>query len=118
VARVLAITHGHPYATQELCYFLWQDTGEAERADTEAVTRASAEALNFEHAHFTLVWERASAQQRTLLRALAQAPGHPLTAAYRRTHALSGASGVQRALEALERDALIARAISASCRPA
>jgi hypothetical protein len=110
VARVLAITHGHPYATQELCYFLWQDTGEDERADTEAVTRALAEVLNSEHAHFTLVWERASAQQRTLLRALAQAPGHPLTAAYRRTHALSGTSGVQRALEALERDELIARA--------
>ncbi|HYB22229.1 MAG TPA: hypothetical protein VED41_00425, partial [Solirubrobacteraceae bacterium] len=110
VARVLAITHGHPYATQELCYFLWQHTGESEHAGVEAVTTALDEVLNSEHAHFTLVWERASAHQRMLLRALAGAPGHPLTAAYRRAHALPGTSGVQRALEALERDELIARA--------
>src|SRR5262245_57770634 len=28
VERVLAITRGHPYATQELCYFLWGETDE------------------------------------------------------------------------------------------
>jgi len=110
VTRVLTITHGHPYATQELCYFLWQNTGEGERADAGVVTEALEDVLNSEHAHFTLVWDRASAHQRMLLRALAQAPGHPLTAVYRRTHALPGTSGVQRALEALERDELIGRA--------
>ena len=33
VAAVLRTTGGHPYATQELCYFLWQLTAEGETAD-------------------------------------------------------------------------------------
>jgi uncharacterized protein len=109
IAAILAITHGHPYATQELCYFVWQDTRPRQRANTQSVMGALEEVLNSEHAHFTLVWERASAQQRLLLRALAEEPGHPLTDSYRSRHSLPGASGVQRALEALERDELIAR---------
>ena len=30
---VLEVTGGHPYATQELAYFLWQETPEGEEAD-------------------------------------------------------------------------------------
>ena len=33
VDAVLRTTGGHPYATQELCYFLWQLTPEGEAAD-------------------------------------------------------------------------------------
>ena len=33
VDAVLRTTGGHPYATQELCYFLWQLTAEGETAD-------------------------------------------------------------------------------------
>ena len=33
VAAVLESTHGHPYATQELCYFTWQEVGPEERAE-------------------------------------------------------------------------------------
>ena len=29
VAAVLETTGGHPYATQELCYFLWEETSKA-----------------------------------------------------------------------------------------
>jgi hypothetical protein len=65
--------------------------------------------LRSEHAHFTLVWGRASAGQRSVLAALARAPGHPLSTAYRRRFSLPGPSTVQKALQALERDELIAR---------
>jgi hypothetical protein len=40
---------------------------------------------------------------------LARAPGHPLSASYRRRFSLPGPSTVQKALEALERDELISR---------
>ena len=77
--RVLEVTGGHPYATQELCYFLWEETpigGEATRAELdEAVTRV----LRSEHAHFSLVWEKAATAQRLVLQALAREPGRPLT---------------------------------------
>ncbi len=109
IAAVLEVTHGHPYATQELCYFLWQSTPAAGSASVAQVSAATAAVLNSEHAHFSLVWENASTHQRLLLRALAAEPGRPLSGEYRRRHALPGVSGVQRALGALEHKELIAR---------
>jgi uncharacterized protein len=108
VDRVLEITRGHPYATQELCYFLWQRSGRR-TAGVQAVDEAIADVLRSEHAHFTLLWGRASSAQRNVLHALARAPGHPLSGGYRRRFSLPGPSTVQKALEALERDELISR---------
>jgi|SRR3984885_55009 len=109
IAAVLETTHGHPYATQELCYFLWQETPAGATATDTQVAEAVTNVLNSEHAHFSLVWEDASAHQRLLLRALAEEPGHPLAADYRRRHALPGGSSVQRALGALEKAELVGR---------
>jgi hypothetical protein len=109
VDRVLEITGGHPYATQELSYFLWQRVGGGQSGDLSTVGDALGDVLRSEHAHFTLVWGRASSAQRTLLQALAREPGHPLSTAYRRRFALPGPSTVQKALQALERDELIVR---------
>ncbi|HEU0249449.1 MAG TPA: ATP-binding protein [Solirubrobacteraceae bacterium] len=109
IEAVLDTTHGHPYATQELCYFLWQDTPAGTEARTQQVQEAIVRVLNSEHAHFSLVWESASTHQRLLLRALAVEPGRPLTADYRRRHSLPGASSVQRALGALDRAELVGR---------
>jgi hypothetical protein len=109
VDRLLTITGGHPYATQELAYFLWQATRPRPAADVARVEEALAAVLRSEHAHFSLVWGRASSAQRSLLHALARQAGHPLSGAYRRRFALPGPSTVQKALEALERDELIVR---------
>jgi hypothetical protein len=109
VDAVLAITGGHPYATQELCYFLWQETAEGETAGFGLLEEALEGVLRSEHAHFDLIWDRASAVQRTVLQALAVETGRPLSGEYRRRHGLPGASTVQRALEALTRQELIAR---------
>jgi hypothetical protein len=106
---LLGITAGHPYATQELAYFLWYETPRARRATTEHLDAALTRVLGSEHAHFTLVWERASAAQRRVLVALAREPGRALSSDYRRRHGLPAASSVQRALEALEREELVVR---------
>jgi hypothetical protein len=109
IAAVLEVTRGHPYATQELCYFLWELTPGGRRATAELVGAAIEAVLRSEHAHFSLVWERASAAQRLVLQALAAEPGRPLSSDYRRRHGLPGASSVQRALEALTRNELVGR---------
>ena len=109
VEAILAITAGHPYATQELCYFAWQEVGAEERAEAADVDAALARVLNSEHAHFSLLWERASSVQRVLLTELAREPGRPLSADYRNRHNLPGPSTVQRAVETLERQELVAR---------
>lgn len=109
LALVLARTRGHPYATQELCYFLWQRTAVGAAASVDDVRAALEDVLRSEDAHFAFVWETASSQQRVLLQALAVEEGRPLSSDYRRRHGLPAASSVQRALEGLQRSELVSR---------
>ena len=109
VERVLDATLGHPYATQELCYFLWGETPEGASAGEPEYEVALERLLRAEHAHFGLVWEQASRAQRIMLQSLAREPGRPLTGDYRRRHGLPGPSSVQRALHQLVKDELVAR---------
>lgn len=108
VGRLLASTRGHPYATQELCYFLWEQTGAGEVASTRELERALGSVLRSEHAHFSLLWDEASAVQRTLLLALARETGRPFTAEYRERHELPPATNVQKALGALVKREIVA----------
>jgi AAA+ ATPase superfamily predicted ATPase len=98
---LLGITKGHPYATQELAYALWEEVPDGFTAGPTDLERALAAVLRSETAHFTLVWDNASRAQRLILQALAAEPGRPFTASYRRRHQLPGTSGVQRGLEPL-----------------
>ena len=67
IAAVLETTGGHPYATQELCYFLWEETPKARVARLADYERALADVLRAEHAHFELIWDQASSGQRLTL---------------------------------------------------
>jgi len=97
----LALTGGHPYATQELLYFLWEET---------TLDRALEATLRSEHSHFSLLWDGVSGAQKRVLQALAQeGPGRPLGSAYQRRHALPATPTVQTALTALERAELVQR---------
>lgn len=108
IERLLALTGGHPHATQELAYFLWEQTPEGEPASTERLETALAAVLRSEHAHFSLLWEEAATVQRLVLQALAREPGHPYAKAYRDRHDLPAAASVQTALRALEQREVIA----------
>jgi hypothetical protein len=107
--RVLAITGGHPYATQELCYFLWEQTPGRQTANATRLEAAIDRVLRSEHTHFTLLWDRASANQKLVLQALAREPGHPLAEQYRRRHGLRPVSSTQKAIEALAREEIVGR---------
>jgi uncharacterized protein len=112
---LLGVTRGHPYATQELAYELWEQTQDGGEADVVALHSAVDRVLASEHAHFTLLWDRAASNQRLLLQALAVEPGgHPLSAEYRARHGLPAPSSVQKALQALERADLVLRTDGAS----
>ena len=106
--RLLIVTGGHPYATQELAYALWEETPRNRAANEGALEGALDRVLRSENAHFTLVWERASRGQRLVLQALALEPTTTVTAAeYRNRHALGAPSTVARALEALGEQELL-----------
>lgn len=105
---VLAATGGHPYATQELAYALWEETPRGRAANDAFAARALEHVLHGENAHFSLVWEHASPAQRLVLQALALEPTTRLTGReYRNRHGLPGSSSVARAVEALVEDELL-----------
>ncbi len=98
---LLGRTLGHPYATQELCYFLWEQTPFDAQAGRAELDDALAGVLRSEHAHFQLRWDQASAAQKLLLQALAAEPGRPLTGTYRARYELPSVATLQSALRAL-----------------
>jgi hypothetical protein len=109
-AKALALTGGHPYATQELLYFLWQATAPQAAADVDAVDRALTDVIRSEHAHFSLLWGRLAATQRVVLLALcAEQPGRPLSRDYQARHGLPASTTVQKALDALVRAEIVVR---------
>jgi uncharacterized protein len=100
--ELLAHTGGHPYSTQELAYFLWEEVSPGASAGVAELERALAAVLRSEHAHFSLLWEGAAKAQRLLLEALArEQPGRPFTVEYRNEHGLPAAATMQKAARAL-----------------
>jgi uncharacterized protein len=110
LARVLEITGGHPYATQELCYWLWDETDEGAEATSGTVDVALDRVLRTESAHFTRIWDTIALTQRLVLQAVAQEPPEQITStAYRARHGLPAASSVQKAVAALTKGELLVR---------
>jgi hypothetical protein len=107
--RLLAATGGHPYATQELAYFVWGHIPTGHFANLPDVEWALEQVLRSEHAHFSKIWEDATHNQRLLLIALADEPAGLYGDDYRARHALPSASHVQRAVGALVKDELAGR---------
>ena len=107
VSDLLSRTGGHPYATQELCYFLWEQVGAGKTASEPDLERALEAVLRSEHAHFGVLWDSASGVQKQVLAALAREPGHPFSAAYRDRNNLPPATNVQKALAALTKRELV-----------
>ncbi len=107
IAELLRRTGGHPYATQEFCYALWEQTALEETASGANLVLALSAVLRSEHAHFSLLWGGASAVQKQVLQALAREAGHPFSAAYRDRHSLPAATNVQKALAALTKQELV-----------
>jgi uncharacterized protein len=109
-ARLLASTGGHPYATQELAYFVWElvpDGGEASAADVED---GLGRVLRSEHNHLVLMWDNAPRPQRLLMLALADEPVRAVYSAdYASRHDLPPTPTLQRALSGLVQKEIVAQ---------
>src|ERR671935_655236 len=109
LAAILELTGGHPYATQQLSYFVWDETRARAVARPEAVERGLDRLLESEDNHFTLVWEDSNRTERLMLLALAGGPARVFSADFRRANRLPAATNVQKALTRLTSRELVAR---------
>jgi AAA+ ATPase superfamily predicted ATPase len=111
LGRLLDCTWGHPYATQELSYCLWDQILVGETASVERLESALNAVLRSENAHFSLLWESSSNVQKLVLQALSGGPGRPYTEEYRDEYDLPPLSAVQSALKALtQREVVLGKA--------
>lgn len=108
---LLAVTQGHPYATQKLASALWEEVPMGFSASVSDLDRALDLVLRSESARFTLLWDTVARTQRQLLQALAIEPGHVQSARYVARHGLSSASTTQKAAQALVAAELIAKRV-------
>jgi len=110
VARLLRVTGGRPYATQELAYFTWELVRPGSVGRTAHVEEALERVLRSEHNHFVQLWDEASGPQRLVLLALAAEPTASVYAAgYRELHDLPTTPTLQTALAGLARRELVGR---------
>ena len=77
VERLLAVTGGHPYATQELAFALWDVVPEGFTATVADFDAALEAVLRSENARFTLVWENATSLSACFCRRSPPSPAGP-----------------------------------------
>ncbi len=109
VDRLLAATWGHPYATQELSYFVWELVPNGRRAYLADVEDALTNVLRSEHNHFVKIWDDATRNERLVLLALAQEPSGLYAAEYQARHGLPSSTHVQRAVSGLVKEEVLGK---------
>jgi hypothetical protein len=108
--RLLDATGGHPYATQELAYFLWELVPHGGEATLVEVDEALGRVLRSEHNHLAQLWDDAPQPQRLLMLALAQEPTqHVYASDYHARHDLPATPTLQTALAGLIKKELAGR---------
>jgi hypothetical protein len=109
VNRILALTGGRPYETQELCSFVWEQARAEGTIATEGVLeRALVRLIEAESARYAAIWDSLSPHQRLLLQAIAVEGTAIYSDEYRRRHKLGSASSVTTSMKALAEKELVA----------
>ena len=108
--RLLAITDGHPYATQELAFFTWARVPHGHAAHTVDVEEALGDVLRAEHNNLARVWDAATANERLVLLALRPGPASLYAEETRINAGLPAATFVQRAVSSLVREDVVEKA--------
>jgi hypothetical protein len=104
VVRILAVTDGHPYATQELAFFTWAHVPHGHAAREGDVQAGLADVLNAEHNNLARLWDGCTRNERLVLLALRDGPLSLFSEDTRERAGLPAATFVQRAVKALVRD--------------
>jgi hypothetical protein len=108
--RLLEVTAGHPYGTQELAYFVWELVPTGGEASAPDVEEGVARVVRSEHNHFAQLWDDAPRAQRLVLLALATEPTRSVySAAYHERHELPATPTLQTALAGLVRKEIVGR---------
>ena len=111
-AAMVDLSGNLPYDVQRLAHETWDDVtrGRRRRATLDDLHATLHRLLSEQDTLFEAIWQRLTLAQRAVLRAVVIEHGHEMLGAdTRRRHRLGGASSVQTALAALQREDVITR---------
>src|SRR3989339_297467 len=74
VISLLELTGRHPYYTQELCHFVWENAREDKKVTAATINKSIREILSSESTNYNNIWDGITAKQKGFLIALAKNP--------------------------------------------
>lgn len=107
IRSLLALTEGHPFYTQHLCYVVWEICEHGNPVSDRHVHEALETVLAREQYAYTLIWDGLTLNQQRFLKAIAAEDkgAKPFSAEFLQRHRLGSASSAQRVTGMLmERD--------------
>lgn len=109
ISKILEISEGHPFYTQQLCYFLWEQETETKTVSEESIQSALRRLLEIENQSFINLWESLSPKQRELVVAITvDNPPSIFSKQFLQKHNLGSASSIQKAIKKLlQREVLL-----------
>lgn len=107
VSRILEITDGHPYATQELAFFTWAHVPRGHAARAADVEAGLVDVLRAEHNNLARLWDAATRNERLVLLALRPGAQSLYAEETRERAGLPAPTFVQRAVTSLVREDVI-----------
>jgi hypothetical protein len=115
--RLFFLSDDIPYNIQRMCHTLWEQTRDAPSISRDMIERLPHLIARQDSAHFELVWQSASQQQKALLMALAEEPGaKPFSRDFQLKHAIGPSSSIKASLESLVRKGILTRSRSGAYR--
>lgn len=102
-----------PYNVQRMSNILWEMARNAPNITREMIDELPRVIAKQDSAHFELVWQSASQQQKILLMALASEPaGKPFSRDFQLTYGIGPSSSIKASLESLVRKGILSRSPS------
>ena len=108
VDRILSITDGHPYYTQQLCHEVYNTAVPHKHITEKDISAACESCLKAQSYAYTTIWESLASKQRNIVIALAKAPADNVYSQdFISQFSLGTAAGVQRAMDALLKKGIV-----------
>lgn len=75
VLKLLELTNCHPYYTQEICHFIWENSRDKGTVAEANIEKAEQEIMSAESTNYNNIWDSLTAKQKGFLMALANDTG-------------------------------------------
>lgn len=102
LAKILEITDGHPYYTQQLCHELWNQNILKKEINSGDIDAALGLVLQMNSGEYVQIWDSLPAQQKSVLLAVAAGGEQVYSNEFIERHDLVSPQHVQKALRILE----------------